>query len=237
MHKAAIAGGFTYDVTDKNYSSSGALLLDNVGDYNYVKGGSAWYAYVNGAIKDGFNNSAGALNLIELADGDKVEFYYADVEDESDFNAVKAAATAAVRITVINGVAPTDWTLQLSGARNETVTKAYFEQGLICASSHRVTWTDDKGTPDTSDDEVWGGIPLWLLVAMVDDDPDVGDNHFNFNDELAEQDYEVKVIAGDGWSTTDSAYRPQRRLYHCQHLEREPLPLKTASGKTAGLSN
>ncbi|MGI5922219.1 MAG: DUF1533 domain-containing protein, partial [Syntrophomonadaceae bacterium] len=188
LHKAAIISGFTYDVTDKNYSTSGALLLDRIADYNYVKNGSAWYAYVNGALKDGYNNPAGALNLIQLADGDKVEFYYADVEDETDFNAVKAAATAAVKTVVVNGVVPTDWTLQLSGARNENVTKAYFEQGLACPlSGHQVTWTDE-------DENVWGGIPLWLLVAMVDDDPDEGDYHFNFNDELADEGYEVKVI-------------------------------------------
>ena len=175
-----------------------------------------------------------------MADGDKVEFYYADVEDETDFNAVKAAATAAVKITVANGVVPTDWTLQLSGARDETIPKAYFEQGLACPSSgHQVSWTEDKGTPDTSDDEVWGGIPLWLLVAMVDDDPDVGDNHFNFNDEPAAAGYEVKVIAGDGWSTVlDSADIARSDAYIVANtLNGEPLPSRPHPVKTAGLSN
>jgi parallel beta-helix repeat protein len=234
LHKAAIASGFTYDVTDKNYGNSGALLLDRIADYNYVKNGSAWYAYVNGALKDGYNNPDGALNLIQLADGDKVEFYYADVEDETDFNAVKAAATAAVKITVANGVVPTDWTLQLSGARDETIPKAYFEQGLACPSSgHQVSWTDDKGTPDTSDDDVWSGVPLWLLVAMVDDNPDLGDEHINFNDELAAAGYEVKVIAGDGWSTVlDSADIARSDAYIIANtLNGEALPLKTESGK------
>ncbi len=218
LHKAAIAGGFTYAVTDKNYGNSGALLLDNVAEYNYVKNGSAWYAYVNGALKDGYNNPDDALNLMQLADGNKVEFYYADVEDESDFNAVKAAATAAVKTTVTNGVVPTDWTLQLSGAKDETVTKAYFEQGLTCSSSHYATWTDDEGN-------VWGGMPLWLLVGIVDDDPD--DGHFNFNDELAAAGYEVKVIAGDGWSTVlDSADIARSDAYIVANtLNGEPLPL------------
>jgi PKD repeat protein len=234
LHKAAIASGFTYDVTDKNYGNSGALLLDRIADYNYVKNGSAWYAYVNGALKDGYNNPDGALNLIQLADGDKVEFYYADVEDETDFNAVKAAATAAVKITVANGVVPTDWTLQLSGARDETIPKAYFEQGLACPSSgHQVSWTDDKGTPDPSDDDVWGGVPLWLLVAMVDDNPDMGSFHYNFNQELANQDYEIKIIAGDGWSTTLSSADIARSDAYivANTLNGEPLPLKTESGK------
>jgi hypothetical protein len=56
------------------------------------------------------------------------------------------------------GAAAMDWTLQLSGAREATIDKAYFEQGLNCSPSHRAFWTD-------GDDNVWGGMPLWLLVA------------------------------------------------------------------------
>ncbi len=98
LDAAGTSGGFTCDVTDKNYGTSGALLLDNVGSYVYVKGGSKWYAYVNDAYKDGYNNAAGALNLIELADGDRVEFYFAGgIADANDLDAVKAAATAAVK--------------------------------------------------------------------------------------------------------------------------------------------
>ena len=235
LQAAATSAGFTYDVTDKNYASSGALLLDNVEGYPYIKGGSKWLAYVNDVYKDGYNNAAGALNLIELVDGDKVEYYYAaGISDATDLDAVKAAATAAVKTVAATGVAPTDWTLQLSGAKDESVTKAYFEQGLACPSSgHQVTWTDDKGTPDTSDDDVWGGVPLWLLVGMVDDDPDVGPLHFNFNDDLAAEDYEVKVIAGDGWSTTLSSAAIARSDAYivANTLNGEPLPLKTESDK------
>jgi hypothetical protein len=107
-------------------------------------------------------------------DQDTVEFYYVHKDtDKNNLQAVKDAAIAAVKTVAATGVAPTEWTLQLSGAKDENVTKAYFEQGLACPSSgHQVTWIDDKGTPeDTSDDDVWGGVPLWLLVGMVDDDP------------------------------------------------------------------
>jgi PKD repeat protein len=89
-----------------------------------------------------------------------------------------------------------DWTISLVGARNQTVTKTYFEQGLACTSSgHLTNYTDANGA-------VWSGVPLWLLVAMVDDNPDTGPDHFNFNDALAAQGYSVKVTSGDGWSTT-----------------------------------
>ncbi len=76
----------------------------------------------------------------------------------------------------------------------------HFESGLACpASGNQVFWTD-------GDENVWGGVPLWLLMAMVDDDPDVGPDHFNLNDDLAAQHYEVKVIGSDGWSAVfDSA--------------------------------
>ena len=49
-------------------------------------------------------------------------------------------------------------------------------------------------------------MPLWLLVAMVDDDPDEGPDHYNFNEDLAAKGYAVDVIASDGWKATlDSA--------------------------------
>ncbi len=228
LQAAATANGFAYAVSDKNFAASGALLLDNVGDYPYIKGGSKWYAYVNDDYKDGYNNAAGALNLIELVNGDKVEFYYAaGIADPADLNSVKAAATAAVKTVASTGVAPTDWTLQLSGAKETSVTKAYFENGLACASSgHQVFWTDGDG-------DVWGGVPLWLLVAMVDDDPDAGPDHFNFNDELAAQNYKVNVIAGDGWSAIlDSAAIARSDGYIIANtLNGEPLPLQTEGGK------
>ncbi|TEB15757.1 Kappa-carrageenase precursor [Pelotomaculum sp. FP] len=223
---AATVSGFTYGVTDKNYAASGALLLDNVGDY--IRDPGRWYTYVNDVYKDGYNNAAGALNLIELVNGDKVEFYYAaGIDDPTELTAVTAAAIAAVKTVVSTEVDPTDWTLQLSGAKNASVTKAYFEDALACPSSgHQVTWTDGDGN-------VWGGVPLWLLVAMVDDDPDVGPYHFNFNDDLAAQNYEVNIIAGDDWSATlDSADIARNDGYIVANtLNGAPLPLETESGK------
>jgi DMSO/TMAO reductase YedYZ molybdopterin-dependent catalytic subunit len=232
LQAAAAAKGFSYDVTDKNIGASGALLLDNIGKYTYVKGGSKWYAYVNEAFKDGYNNPAGALNLIELNNGDRVEFYYAaGIDDAANLDTVKSKATAAVKTTVsIGKSAPTDgasWTLQLSGAKTSSVSKTYFEEGLACRSSgHYVTWTDADGN-------VWGGVPLWLLVGMVDDNPDIGPDHFNFNDNLARQNYKVNVIAGDGWSATfDSTAIARNDGYVVANtLNGKPLPELTGSGK------
>jgi len=221
------ATGLTYDVTDKNFADSGALLLDNVATY-LRKSPGYWYAYVNDVYMDGYNNPDGALNLIGLAEGDRVEFYYAaDVIAPADLAEVKAKTTAAVLTVASTGVVPDDWTLVLSGAMDETITKAYFEDGLACSySGHQVFWTDDDGN-------VWGGVPLWVLVAMVDDDPDVGPDHFNFNDDLAAQDYEVEVISGDGWSTTLSSAAIARNDSYiiANTFNGEELPLLTDGGK------
>jgi len=227
LDAASTLTGFTYDVTDKNYASSGALLLDNIGTYHYQKTPrKAWYAYVNGVYKDGYNNPAGALNLIGLNDGDTVEFYFVNgtVADPTNYAAVRAAASAAVKITVdISGSIPTepDWTLALSGARTQTVTKTYFEQGLACPSSgHMVNYTDNEGN-------VWSGVPLWLLVAMVDDNPDTGPKHFNFNDTLATEGYLVNVTAGDGYSINfESAAIARNNGYIVANtINGHPLPL------------
>jgi DMSO/TMAO reductase YedYZ molybdopterin-dependent catalytic subunit len=227
LDAAGTIAGFTYDVTDKNFASSGALLLDNIGTYLYQKTPrKAWYAYVNDNYKDGYDNPAGALNLIELNDGDTVEFYYVegDVADPTDITAVKAAASAAVKtVADISGTSPTgDWTLSLSGARSQTVTKTYFEEGLACPSSgHMVSYTDTEGGE-------WSGVPLWLLVAMVDDDPDSGPDHYNFNDDLAAQGYSVKVTAGDGYEINfESADIARNNDYIVANtLDGKPLPLE-----------
>ncbi|MGI6307775.1 MAG: hypothetical protein ACOX1X_04070 [Dethiobacteria bacterium] len=76
-------------------------------------------------------------------------------------------------------------------------------------------------------------MPLWLLVGLVDDDTDEGPYHFNFNDDLAAQNYQVNVIAGDGWKATlDSAAIARNDGYIVANtLNEEPLPMKTESGK------
>ncbi len=68
---------------------------------------------------------------------------------------------------------------------------------------------------------------------MVDDDPDVGPLHFNFNDDLAAQNYEVKVIGSDGWSAVfDSADIARSSNYLVANtLNGEPLPVLTEGGK------
>ena len=66
--------GFPYAITDKKWDGSEVLLLDDIGEYKYVKGGSKWVCYVNGVEKDGYNGHDDGLNVIALADADEVVF-------------------------------------------------------------------------------------------------------------------------------------------------------------------
>jgi uncharacterized repeat protein (TIGR02543 family) len=68
---------------------------------------------------------------------------------------------------------------------------------------------------------------------MVDDNPDIGPLHFNFNDDLATQGYEVNVISSDGWSATfNSADIARNGDYIVANtLNGESLPMLTEEGK------
>lgn len=103
------ATGLSFAVTDKNYATSGSLLLDNVATYNRDSTNKVyWNAYVNDVYKDGYNDPADGLNTIQLNNGAKVEFYYvSSTVAATDLTAVKAAATAAV-LTVAD-IVPSDY--------------------------------------------------------------------------------------------------------------------------------
>ncbi|KAF1078714.1 NosD domain-containing protein [Methanogenium sp. MK-MG] len=111
--------------------------------------------------------------------------------------AVAGISAAKVATIEILPEARTDWVLTLNGAISETIDRAAFEHGVVCANSkHKATWTDD--------DNLWSGMPLWLLCGWVDD----GNSHGPFNDELAEAGYTVTVIdyGPDNVAGTDDDY-------------------------------
>jgi DMSO/TMAO reductase YedYZ molybdopterin-dependent catalytic subunit len=185
--------GFTYDVTDKKWvaGSNEVLLLDNIGEYLFVRGGAEWACYVNGILKDGYSNLNDAVNVVALADGDTVVFCYGN-------DPTPEVATALIRIEVTldeSPVTPTPtptpsgWSITLTGATTETVDQDYFEDGIDCG--HVATYTDENGGE-------WSGMPLWYLVGLVDDGQAHGSGAFN--DALAAQGYSVKIIAEDGYA-------------------------------------
>jgi hypothetical protein len=86
--------------------------------------------------------------------------------------------------------AVTDWTLVLIGPNSDNMTRSSFESGMNCKDwNHVANWTDIKNN-------VWSGMPLWYLIAWIDDKGDI--NRMEFNDTLAIQGYTVKVISGNG---------------------------------------
>lgn len=81
-----------------------------------------------------------------------------------------------------------DWPLQLVGACDLTMSEADFAQDV--SSNGATTWTDANG-------DTYSGLPLWMLVAKVDDDITDGPN--SFNDALAAAGYQIVVTAADGY--------------------------------------
>ena len=93
-----------------------------------------------------------------------------------------------------------EWTLLLKGVLVENMTRATFESG-VNEQCHGLNWTD-------SNNNVWTGIPLWLLVGRVDDS-DVHETNGSvraFNDTLALEGYTVKVISGQINPSTEQGY-------------------------------
>jgi DMSO/TMAO reductase YedYZ molybdopterin-dependent catalytic subunit len=107
-----------------------------------------------------------------------------------------------------------DWPLQLVGATTVSMTQAEFES---LASSHPVSW-DDNATGN-----LWEGVALWRLVALVDD----GDNT-TFSDAMASAGYNVRVIAADGYSYTFPSQDVARddNFILANELNGAPLPVE-----------
>jgi DMSO/TMAO reductase YedYZ molybdopterin-dependent catalytic subunit len=85
-----------------------------------------------------------------------------------------------------------EWSLVMQGAINDEVDRGSFES-CSTKNCHQATWTDGKA-------QTWSGTPLYLLLGRVDDESkhDTG----AFNRALAEQGYQVEVVARDGYSAT-----------------------------------
>jgi DMSO/TMAO reductase YedYZ molybdopterin-dependent catalytic subunit len=107
------------------------------------------------------------------------------------------------------------WTLRLEGVLSEEMDAQTFIEGAgHCC--HRRVWTDEEG-------KTWTGVPLWRLVGLVDDE--ARHQVLAYNVPLAEQGYEIEVIAADGYTVS---FDSQRILFNMDiilaHLvDDEPL--------------
>ncbi|MCX6012442.1 MAG: molybdopterin-dependent oxidoreductase, partial [Chloroflexi bacterium] len=87
-----------------------------------------------------------------------------------------------------------NWNLLLNGTNKVNIDMKTF----IAASAREcygTSWKDADGL-------LWEGIPLWRLVGVVDDSLNPGEDIFidtNYNDNLADKGYTVRLIASDGY--------------------------------------
>jgi len=121
------------------------------------------------------------------------------------------------RISIYQGAG--QWTLELTGARNQTISQREFENGVSCHSpveGEPYSYTDDSGT--------WTGLPLWYLLGYVDDTNTHGP--LSYNDSLALAGYDIKVIGSDGYfATFDSeVVRRNNDMLLANQLNGAPLP-------------
>lgn len=112
------------------------------------------------------------------------------------------------------------WTISLEGEVSKEMSQGEFE---TAASLHGKSYTGEN---------TWEGIPLWFLVAEIDDE-----DQRDFNDKLAEDNaYEVEVMAKDGYSVKFSSVRIARNdnIIVANKLGGEPLPKEDAPLRIVG---
>jgi DMSO/TMAO reductase YedYZ molybdopterin-dependent catalytic subunit len=108
-----------------------------------------------------------------------------------------------------------DWSLSLSGAIAEEISKATFESGAN-VGCHGTEWTDADGNK-------WTGTPLYLLVGRVDDD--VAHEGPAYNRELAKAGYDVQIVGADGKmvTVTSEAMYYNKNLIVADKMNGKPL--------------
>jgi DMSO/TMAO reductase YedYZ molybdopterin-dependent catalytic subunit len=99
-----------------------------------------------------------------------------------------------------------EYSLLMTGAVERLFARGELEAGVGCPCHTATVSVTSKGETHT-----FTGLPLWRLVAYVDDDvfPAAEDGiHYNdedFNDVLAETAYEISLTASDGYTQTVTA--------------------------------
>jgi hypothetical protein len=96
-----------------------------------------------------------------------------------------------------------EYSLHMVGAVERIFSRGELESGVGCPCHTSTVTVTSKGETDE-----YTGLPLWRLLAYVDDDvypsPDQGIfyNDGDFNDQLAAEDYTIELVASDGYTQT-----------------------------------
>lgn len=91
-----------------------------------------------------------------------------------------------------------DWTVNISGLTDYVLDRQTFESLATC-EWHQTEYIDVDEEEETED--VYLGIPLWVLVSIVDGGEDPA-GHYEFNISLAVAGYNITIIASDGYNKT-----------------------------------
>jgi len=128
----------------------------------------------------------GPLRVVQV--GDPVPHFQSSV-----------SAKMVVGIEVLGTYEP--YTLETSGAVERTFARGELEAGIGCPCHTSTVEVTSKGETHT-----YTGLPLWRLVAFVDDDvfPSIEEGiHYNdtdFSDATAASGYTVSLVADDGYT-------------------------------------
>ncbi len=125
-----------------------------------------------------------------------------------------------VKIELIGLPEPeTEWSVLLDGAFKRTLTQTEFEEGVACG--HAAPYTD-------ANNNVWTGVPLWYILAIVDDIN--ADNHWKFNDDRSDTGYTVTIMAEDGYSKTFNSADLARNNNYILANKMNAAPLSAEDG-------
>jgi len=99
------------------------------------------------------------------------------------------------------------WPISLQGAREDTVSESYFD-----SMKEHLTHYIEIGITEKSGFNRYHGMPLWLLIAMVDGNDSA--HPYKFDLDRWEAGYEVTLVSSDGYSVTfDTTEMPVGQLY------------------------
>jgi DMSO/TMAO reductase YedYZ molybdopterin-dependent catalytic subunit len=110
------------------------------------------------------------------------------------------------------------WSLELIGAVEETVTEAEFDEAKGHSSHYRSLEFEEKG-----ETVAYTGMPLWYLIAMIDDREEK--HPYDLDDEQWKAGYDVTFTASDGYSATfNTAEVGRMALYVADSRNGEEIP-------------
>jgi hypothetical protein len=85
-----------------------------------------------------------------------------------------------------------EWELSLSGIEEATCDRSTFESAATCPDTTHPS-QEFESTNKDGETEVYLGVPLWVMVSMVDGADDE-DGHYRFNRDLSQKGYTVQSL-------------------------------------------